>query len=81
MARIPCAVPASGVMSCGIKSECGELFVEILPGSIGNFFLAAPHSLVTHHTCFTMSKKSAFDLSKCARPNILKLQPYRCARE
>ncbi|KAK7892444.1 histidinol-phosphate transaminase [Exophiala xenobiotica] len=28
-----------------------------------------------------MSKKSAFDLSKCARPNILKLQPYRCARD
>jgi len=28
-----------------------------------------------------MSKKSPFDLSKCARPNILKLQPYRCARD
>lgn len=27
------------------------------------------------------SKPSAFDLSKCARKNILKLQPYRCARE
>ncbi|MCJ1432321.1 histidinol-phosphate transaminase [Xylographa pallens] len=25
--------------------------------------------------------KSAFDLSKCARPNILSLQPYRCARD
>lgn len=25
--------------------------------------------------------KSAFDLSKCARPNILQLQPYRCARD
>lgn len=22
-----------------------------------------------------------FDLSKCARKNILKLEPYRCARE
>jgi histidinol-phosphate aminotransferase len=22
-----------------------------------------------------------FDLSKCARPNILALEPYRCARE
>jgi histidinol-phosphate aminotransferase len=22
-----------------------------------------------------------FDLSKCARPNILKLEPYRCARD
>ncbi|OJJ62853.1 hypothetical protein ASPSYDRAFT_142925 [Aspergillus sydowii CBS 593.65] len=27
------------------------------------------------------SKPSAFDLSKCARKNILKLQPYRCARD
>ncbi|MCJ1398239.1 histidinol-phosphate transaminase [Xylographa trunciseda] len=24
---------------------------------------------------------SAFDLSRCARPNILSLQPYRCARD
>ncbi|KAL1985844.1 hypothetical protein VTN96DRAFT_7336 [Rasamsonia emersonii] len=28
-----------------------------------------------------MARKSPFDLSKCARPNILKLQPYRCARD
>ncbi|KAL4815634.1 pyridoxal phosphate-dependent transferase [Aspergillus spinulosporus] len=27
------------------------------------------------------SRTSAFDLSKCARKNILKLQPYRCARD
>ncbi|KIX99761.1 uncharacterized protein Z520_04397 [Fonsecaea multimorphosa CBS 102226] len=27
------------------------------------------------------SKTSPFDLSKCARPNILKLEPYRCARD
>ncbi|KAL6231334.1 hypothetical protein BDW75DRAFT_45943 [Aspergillus navahoensis] len=26
-------------------------------------------------------RTSAFDLSKCARKNILKLQPYRCARD
>ncbi|EXJ82792.1 histidinol-phosphate aminotransferase [Capronia epimyces CBS 606.96] len=26
-------------------------------------------------------KASPFDLAKCARPNILKLQPYRCARD
>ncbi|ETI25406.1 histidinol-phosphate transaminase [Cladophialophora carrionii CBS 160.54] len=26
-------------------------------------------------------KRSPFDLSRCARPNILKLQPYRCARD
>ncbi|KAL1989661.1 hypothetical protein VTN49DRAFT_6858 [Thermomyces lanuginosus] len=26
-------------------------------------------------------RKSAFDLATCARPNILKLQPYRCARD
>ncbi|KAF1992057.1 histidinol-phosphate aminotransferase [Aulographum hederae CBS 113979] len=25
--------------------------------------------------------KAAFDLSKCARPNILALEPYRCARD
>lgn len=29
----------------------------------------------------TMSKSSPFDLSKCARPNILALEPYRCARD
>ena len=23
----------------------------------------------------------AFNLNKCARPNILKLEPYRCARD
>lgn len=28
-----------------------------------------------------MAKKSPFDLSKCARPNILALEPYRCARD
>ncbi|PWY65716.1 histidinol-phosphate aminotransferase [Aspergillus heteromorphus CBS 117.55] len=27
------------------------------------------------------SRTSPFDLSTCARPNILKLQPYRCARD
>ncbi|EPE31427.1 PLP-dependent transferase [Glarea lozoyensis ATCC 20868] len=27
------------------------------------------------------SGKSPFDLQTCARPNILKLQPYRCARD
>ncbi|KAJ5715801.1 uncharacterized protein N7483_012982 [Penicillium malachiteum] len=27
------------------------------------------------------SRTSPFDLSKCARPNILQLQPYRCARD
>ncbi|KAF2655206.1 histidinol-phosphate aminotransferase [Lophiostoma macrostomum CBS 122681] len=26
-------------------------------------------------------RSSAFDLSKCARPNILALEPYRCARD
>ncbi|GFF23561.1 histidinol-phosphate aminotransferase [Aspergillus udagawae] len=26
-------------------------------------------------------RSSPFDLSKCARPNILRLQPYRCARD
>ena len=28
-----------------------------------------------------MAKSSPFDLFKCARPNILALQPYRCARD
>jgi hypothetical protein len=28
-----------------------------------------------------MARKHPFELRKCARPNILKLQPYRCARE
>ena len=28
-----------------------------------------------------MAKSSAFDLSKCARPNIIALEPYRCARD
>lgn len=30
-----------------------------------------------------MAKKTAspFDLSTCARPNILALEPYRCARD
>ncbi|KAF1957019.1 histidinol-phosphate aminotransferase [Byssothecium circinans] len=27
------------------------------------------------------SRNSAFDLAKCARPNILALEPYRCARD
>ncbi|KAF2116406.1 pyridoxal phosphate-dependent transferase [Lophiotrema nucula] len=27
------------------------------------------------------SRRSPFDLSKCARPNILALEPYRCARD
>ncbi|KAJ9209287.1 hypothetical protein DTO166G4_9128 [Paecilomyces variotii] len=27
------------------------------------------------------SRTSPFDLSKCARPNILQLEPYRCARD
>ena len=28
-----------------------------------------------------MAKNSPFDLSTCARPNIIALQPYRCARD
>ena len=28
-----------------------------------------------------MAKTSPFDLSKCARSNILALEPYRCARD
>lgn len=32
-------------------------------------------------TTETMAKDSPFDLSKCARPNILALEPYRCARD
>ena len=28
-----------------------------------------------------MAKKSSFNLLKCARPNILELEPYRCARD
>ena len=28
-----------------------------------------------------MAKNSPFDLSKCARSNILALEPYRCARD
>ena len=28
-----------------------------------------------------MAKSSPFDLSKCARSNILALEPYRCARD
>lgn len=28
-----------------------------------------------------MTDKSPFDLSRCARPNILALKPYRCARD
>ena len=27
------------------------------------------------------SNKNGFDLQTCVRPNILKLQPYRCARD
>lgn len=28
-----------------------------------------------------LAENSPFDLSKCARPNILALKPYRCARD
>jgi hypothetical protein len=28
-----------------------------------------------------MAQKSSFNLERCARRNILKLVPYRCARE
>lgn len=43
-----------------------------------------PSSQITHQPLETItmaSKNRPFDLSKCARPNILKLHPYRCARE
>jgi hypothetical protein len=43
-----------------------------------------PSSQITHQPLetITMAPQSRpFDLSKCARPNILKLHPYRCARE
>lgn len=29
----------------------------------------------------TSKPRNAFNLQTCARPNILKLQPYRCARD
>ena len=32
-------------------------------------------------TAIVIARMVAFDLETCARPNILKLQPYRCARD
>lgn len=61
-----------------VTPKCGELFlIEIVRIQHSTFFsmFASPIN------AFNMSRKSPFDLSKCARPNILKLQPYRCARE
>ena len=34
-----------------------------------------------HHSTRMSARTSPFNLSTCARPNILALQPYRCARE
>jgi hypothetical protein len=55
---------------------------------IDSFTSTSDTSLLTSLTSITttqhhikMAPKHPFDLSKCARPNILKLQPYRCARE
>ena len=36
--------------------------------------------LINNHKQFR-AVTMPFDLSKCARKNILKLEPYRCARE
>lgn len=46
-----------------------------LPASIGihSFSIKQPQAI--------KSVTMPFDLSKCARKNILKLEPYRCARE
>lgn len=42
-------------------------------------------SVNLYHNCILLIRmaqiNSPFDLSKCARPNILALVPYRCARE
>jgi hypothetical protein len=38
-------------------------------------------SLLSRSSKNMAPSKSPFDLQTCARPNILKLQPYRCARE
>jgi hypothetical protein len=41
-----------------------------------------PTFTLTIYTLHTMvAKNTAFDLQKCARSNILALEPYRCARE
>lgn len=45
-------------------------------------FASRQHRASTPGTSFTMAPRtSPFNLATCARPNILKLQPYRCARE
>lgn len=60
--------------------------------SWGNFFFSSSSLYDSidsnyrwyHHTYsqVTMSRRSSpFNLETCARPNILKLKPYRCARE
>lgn len=44
--------------------------------------LSKPKGVNTYSKTTKMAPRSSpFDLSKCARPNILKLEPYRCARE
>ena len=38
---------------------------------------AIEHTFIHTYKKYTMP----FDIEKCARPNILALEPYRCARE
>lgn len=42
--------------------------------------LSAAQLILQQHLGFK-SSTMPFDITKCARKNILKLEPYRCARE
>jgi hypothetical protein len=50
-------------------------FIESDVGFFASFFLQSQDNLVK------MSKPEGFSLEDIIRPNILKLQPYRCARD
>jgi hypothetical protein len=55
--------------------------IDSLTSTSDTSLLTSLTSITTTQHHIKMAPKHPFDLSKCARPNILKLQPYRCARE
>lgn len=67
----------------GTRSTCGTC---ASPKNVSVRASLQPHCLSPNHHNYSFattmaSKNTSFNLQTCARPNILALEPYRCARE
>ena len=72
------ATPTSGILAA---SNCNDSNASSLVVTKRTMATKSPYDLPKCATTKAVARNSPFDLFKCARPNILALEPYRCARD